>query len=256
VIPYIEQPAIQLGSFKFHAFGLLAVAAILVGIWIVVRRAPRSGLDHEKVRDVVTWTVVWGIVGSHVFSELAYFPERVAANPLILVQIWGSMSAFGGILGGLAAAVVLLRRASFTAAESWRFVDDVAFAFPFSWIFGRLGCALAHDHPGIPSTHWLAVRYPGGPRFDLGVLEFFFAAAVSVLVLVVDRLRPPTGTYVGLFFLLYGPFRLTMDFLRVDDARYFGLTPSQYVAAGVTLAGVAILVRTFRLRSDARSLAS
>ena len=250
MIPYIEQPAIQIGSFKFHAFGLLAVAAILVGIWVVVRRAPRSGLDREKVRDVVTWTVVWGIVGSHVFSELAYYPERVAANPLILVQIWGSMSAFGGILGGLAAAVVLLRRAGFTAAESWRFVDDVAFAFPFSWIFGRLGCALAHDHPGIPSAHWLAVQYPDGSRFDLGVLEFFFAVAVSVLVLVVDRRRPPTGTYVGLFFLLYGPFRLTMDFLRVEDARYFGLTPSQYVAAAVTLAGAAILHRTFRRRSD------
>ena len=246
MIPYIEQPAIRLGSLTVHAFGILAVAAILVGIWIVVRRAPRSGLDRERVRDVVTWTIVCGIVGSHVFSELAYYPERVARNPLILLEIWGSMSAFGGILGGLGAAIVLLRRGGFTREESWRFVDDVAFAFPFSWIFGRLGCALAHDHPGIPSQHWLAVRFPDGPRFDLGVLEFFFAIAVSALVLVIDRGRPPTGTYVGLFFVLYGPFRLTMDFLRVGDARYFGLTPSQYVASAVTVAGALILVRVLR----------
>ena len=246
MIPYVEQPAISLGPFQLHAFGMTAVTAILVGIWIVVRRAPSSGLDREKVRDVVTWTVVWGIVGSHVFSELAYYPERVARNPLILVQIWGSMSAFGGILGGLGAAAVLLRRSGFTAAESWRFVDDVAFAFPFSWIFGRLGCALAHDHPGIPSTHWLAVAYPTGPRFDLGVLEFFFAVAVSVLVPLLDRRRRGTGTYVGLFFLLYGPLRLGLDFLRVEDARYFGMTPSQYVAIGVTLGGAVILSRMRR----------
>jgi phosphatidylglycerol:prolipoprotein diacylglycerol transferase len=246
VIPYVEQPVFRIGPFQLHAFGLLAVTAILVGLWIVVARAPRSRLDRDRVRDVVTWTIVWGIVGSHVFSELAYYPERVANNPLVLLAIWGSMSAFGGILGGLAAAFVLLRRNGFTADMSARFVDDVAFAFPFSWIFGRLGCALAHDHPGIPSNHPLAVAYPDGPRFDLGVLEFFFAVAVSLLFLVLDRRPRPTGTYVGLFFLLYGPLRLGLDFLRVGDARYFGMTPSQYVAIGVTLAGAAILARRRR----------
>ena len=37
---------------------------------------------------------------------------------------------------------------------------------------GRFGCALQHDHLGIPSTYFLAVRFPGGPRFDLGLLRY------------------------------------------------------------------------------------
>lgn len=246
MIPYVEQPAFEIGGYTIHAFGLLAVAAILVGIAIVVARAPRSGLDRDTARDVVTWTVVWGIVGSHVFSELFYYPERVAANPLVLFHVWGSMSALGGILGGLAAAYVTMRRHGFDRAQKLRFIDDVAFAFPFAWIFGRAGCALAHDHPGIRSDHWLAVAFPDGPRFDLGLLEMFFAIAVSALFLVLDRRPRPTGIYFGLYFALYGPLRLGLDFLRVGDARYFGFTPSQLVCVFVTAAGIAILARTQR----------
>jgi len=48
--------------------------------------------------------------------------------------------------------------------------DLVASAFPLSWVFGRSGCSLAHDHPGMLSNAWFAVQYPGGGRFDLGLI--------------------------------------------------------------------------------------
>jgi phosphatidylglycerol---prolipoprotein diacylglyceryl transferase len=249
MIPYVEQPSLAIGPFTLHAFGLLAVAAILVGIAIVVSRAPRSGLDRDAAREVVTWTVVAGLVGSHLFSELFYFPERVASNPLVLFHLWGSMSAVGGILGGLAGAWWTMRRNGFSPLDQARFVEDVAFAFPFAWIFGRAGCALAHDHPGIRSDHWLAVQFPGGSRFDLGLLEFFFAIAVSLAFLALDRRRPPTGTYFGTFFVLYAVFRLALDFLRVGDARYAGLTPSQWTAFAMGTIGLVVLARVFRMRS-------
>jgi prolipoprotein diacylglyceryltransferase len=47
-----------------------------------------------------------------------------------------------------------------------RLLDTAAFAVPFAAALGRLGCALAHEHPGRLSKSWLAVRYPGGARYD------------------------------------------------------------------------------------------
>jgi uncharacterized protein (TIGR03437 family) len=47
----------------------------------------------------------------------------------------------------------------------------LAFVFPMGWIIGRTGCILAHDHPGRATALFLGVRYPGGPQFDLAVLE-------------------------------------------------------------------------------------
>ncbi len=67
----------------------------------------------------------------------------------------------------------------------------VAWAFPFGWVFGRIGCALVQDHPGVWSSSWLAVQYPGGSRYDLAVLEVFLLPVLALLI--VPSL--PRGTY-------------------------------------------------------------
>ena len=38
--------------------------------------------------------------------------------------------------------------------------------------------------------------------------------------------------------LLYAPLRFALDFLRVDNARYAGLTPAQYVMVGLLAVGL------------------
>jgi phosphatidylglycerol:prolipoprotein diacylglycerol transferase len=106
---------------------------------------------------------------------------------------------------------------------------------------GRLGCALQHDHPGVSSTHWLAVRFPDGPRFDLGLLEFLYVSVVAGLFAWLDRRPRPDGFYIGLFFAVYGPVRFAMDVLRVGEARYAGWTPGQYLSILATFAGVGVL---------------
>jgi phosphatidylglycerol:prolipoprotein diacylglycerol transferase len=249
VFPYVEHPKWTIGAHTIYAFGLLACAAILVGIAVVVLRAPRIGLDREETFSLVVWTVVWGFIGSHVFSAAAYFPSLVRQDPFELLRLWGSMSSFGGLIGGIGGAALLMKRRQFSAAEIVRFIDNVAFAFPFAWIFGRAGCSLAHDHLGIESRHWLAVAFPDGPRFDLGLLELLYTLIIAGIFLFLDRRRWPDGFFVGLFFTLYGPVRFAMDFLRVDEARYLGWTPSQYLSLAAALAGITILRRGAVCRS-------
>jgi len=246
MIPYVEQPSLTVGTYTLYFFQVAVCVAVIVGYEIVVRRAPRLGLDAEGTASVVAWVILWGFVGSHVFDALAYYPERVLANPLELFKIWGSMSSFGGMMGGVIAAVVVTRRRGWTARQAWTLVDGIGFAFPFAWIFGRLGCALAHDHLGVATDHWLGVRFPGGTRFDLGLLELLFTIPVAGLFFVLDRRPRPTGFFLGLFLTLYGPVRFALDTLRAEDARYLGWTPGQYVAILAALAGAWILARALR----------
>ena len=72
------------------------------------------------------------------------------------------------------------RRYGLTRMQFWRYLDVVAFAFPFAWTLARTGCFLAHDHIGIASTFWLAVRFPEGPHLDLGLIEALFTASVAI----------------------------------------------------------------------------
>jgi hypothetical protein len=121
------------------------------------------------------------------------------------------------------------------------FLDIIAFAFPFAWIFGRLGCYLVHDHPGVASDSWLAVRYPTGPRFDLGLIELLFTMLVGSAFLILERRRRPKGFYLGWLLVVYGPFRWILDGLHETTPHWLGLSPDRWFALGAMLAGLAVL---------------
>ena len=59
------------------------------------------------------------------------------------------------------------------------YADSLAYGLATGWMFGRLGCFTAHDHPGIRTSFFLGVKYPEGTgfvtRFDLGLLEAWTA---------------------------------------------------------------------------------
>lgn len=248
MLPYIEQPVLDLGFRRIEAFPVLVGLAIVVQFQIVMRRGPRFGFDRRTTSALLAWAIGLGLVGAHVFDVIAYYPEKLRENPLELLRIWGGLSSFGGMLGGLAGIYVVMRRRGMGPAEMVRFVDCLIFALPFTLAVGRLGCALQHDHPGLASNHWLAVDFPGVPRFDLGLLEFFYVSIVAGIFALLGRRRWPDGFYIGLFFALYGPVRFALDALRITEARYFGWTPGQYLAVMAALIGVAVLVGVMRRR--------
>ena len=237
LFPYIEHPILRLGPVAIPAFEVCVFAAVVTGYAVVVRRAVRLGWNRDLAFSLVLWTILLGFVGSHVFDVLLYQPAALRQDPLLLFKIWGTMSSFGGLLGGIAGALWITRRKQLTGPQIFEFIDIVAFAFPYAWIFGRLGCSLAHDHLGVASTSPLAVNFPGGPRYDLGLLELLFTLAIAALFLLLNRKPRPTGLYLGLFFASYGPVRFVLDVLRIGDERYLGWTPGQYVSVAAALFG-------------------
>jgi len=241
MFPYFEAPAITLGPVTLHAFGMLVAAAILLGRWMLVRRAEQRGLDGEAASRLVLWMVAGGLVGAHWVAVTLTDPRDVVRDPLVLIRLWEGLSSVGGIVAGILAGLWWMRRSGLKSCERRAYLDLAAFVFPFAWILGRAGCAVAHDHPGIPTQGWWAVQYPDGPRFDLGLLEFFYALFLAGLFRWLDRRPRSDGFYLGLFLLLYGPVRFFLDELRVGDARYLGFTPAQVGCVVAVIAGVVVL---------------
>src|SRR6185503_8451245 len=128
--------------------------------------------------------------------------------------------------------------------------DVLAQALVIGWIFGRLGCTLVHDHIGGPSEFLLAIRFPDGPRHDLGLDEWLYTILVLVpAVFVLNRAPRAAGTSVAVLALLYAPFRFLADFLRQTDLpgadpRYLGLTGAQYGCVVLVGIGVALAMRS------------
>jgi phosphatidylglycerol---prolipoprotein diacylglyceryl transferase len=165
----------------------------------------------------------------------------VLANPLSLLYIWESISSFGGFLGAAVVAILFVRRR--TDGTGWRYLDLIASVFPLAWLLGRFGCAVAYDHPGIQTRFFLGQRFSDHlVRHNLGLYE---AIGTALLVAWFHRLgkgrQPGAGTFVALLALAYAPMRFVLDFLRIEDARYFGLTPGQYGSVLLVVVGILIL---------------
>jgi len=281
MIPYFEQPVLPLGPVKIHAFGVLVAAAMLVGIQMTLSRCRKLSLDTDLCADLLFSMLIAAFVSAHLFAVFAYFPGEVAKNPLMLLKIWENISSYGGIIGALFGIWLFFRWKSPPPPDGtgWKYLDAIAFVFPFAWAIGRLGCTVAHDHPGTVTHFPLGVslstpearayityfygaagrladlpeagRLAGMGYHDLGWYEFLYTLLVIVpAFLALDRKPRMTGFYPAAFFLLYVPVRFFLDFLRISDARYAGLTFAQYASIAGFLAAGYVFFRKGMFRSS------
>jgi phosphatidylglycerol:prolipoprotein diacylglycerol transferase len=275
MLPFFEQPAWHLGPLTIHTFGIAVATAVWFGLAMVQRRFERSALDPVIGQRLGGWMIAGGIIGAHLFSVLLYFPHELGDDPWLLLRVWEDISSIGGMLGGVAGGFLFFSLC--LADVDWRaklaYFDAIAFVFPAALAIGRVGCALAHDHPGVVTSFPLAIslesqaarNYIGGiynaagltltsaaPTrgfHDLGLYELLFLALVVIPAFIYwNRRQRPVGFYLIAFSALYFPVRFALDMLRVADARYIGLTPAQWAAALVVGGLPLVAVRRRKLR--------
>lgn len=242
-------PAIDLAEFRvfgvtFHTFGLLVALGVLLGHQMTVLRARALGLPTARVDRFVLVVFAGGFLAGHMLDAIFYHPEVLRRDPLELFMLHHGLSSFGGIIGAVVAGLVYVR---VHRLDPWVFTDLAAYAFPFGWLLGRLGCAVVHDHPGRLTGSPLGVRFAGGTRFDLGLIEFALTPLLIVLVVLVARRTRRPGMVSGALAVAYALMRFPLDFLRAtdlgpeSDPRYAGLTPAQWACLGMLALGLWML---------------
>jgi phosphatidylglycerol---prolipoprotein diacylglyceryl transferase len=267
LIPYVELPDVTLvprdffgGGFPpfpiaFKPFGTLVATGTYLGAWLIVLRGRRLGFNEKALISFMVYVGGFGFLLGHMLDVLLYFPERLARDPLALFKLWEGLSSYGGFTGALVGALVWKLR---HAAPILPYADITASCFPLGWAFGRAGCSLAHDHPGVFSDAWFAVQYPGGARLDLGLIEFVLTLPLAFAFLWLGRRARPWGFFLGSMCIAYAPVRFALDFLRVRDgdkadARYLALTPAQWLSVGLFAAGLGVWL--YMKRDPARAVA-
>jgi phosphatidylglycerol:prolipoprotein diacylglycerol transferase len=253
MFPYIDTAGWHAGDHVFDPFPALVAIAIAVGYLVATRRAKLSGIDREHFTKLGLCVIGAGFIGGHL-AKFIYSPIEwriVMVQPSVLLHVFSGQASFGAFIGGYLAGVLFLVWNSIPYADWYLYADAGCYAVPFAWWIGRVGCYLVHDHPGIRTTSFLGVRYPGGTRYDLGLLEVLFLIALAALFFFVGRKPRPRGLFYVAFLLLYGTFRLLLDRLHVDPPRYGGWTVDQ-IAAGLMILTAALTVLDLMRLSRAR----
>ncbi len=201
-VPFVDTPPLY--GLSVHSICL--AAAVLLGHFLLVRRAAAA---QRPIAAGFSAAVLFGAAFGGHWLYLFLRPELLVRHPIVLVIPTAGASTLGALFGAVIAGALYLRR---HAAAAPALFNAAAWAFPFAWIFARLGCFLTHDQAALHYSGWLAVNYPGGPRHDLALYEILYAAILAA-AFYAARHRP--WPFAAILLCSYGALRAAIHPLRL-----------------------------------------
>jgi phosphatidylglycerol:prolipoprotein diacylglycerol transferase len=273
--PDFNPTLLQLGPIAIRWYALAYIAGILLG-WRYARALlenrglwgdARPPLDLPALDDLVLWITVGIIGGGRLGYVVFYEPAVIWRSPLEILQVWhGGMSFHGGLIGVALALLVFAHRRGLSARGLG---DVIAACAPIGLFFGRLANFINGELWGrVTHVPWGMVFCnprlmaanggvcPAGlsPRHPSQLYE---AALEGVLLFLLLRLASHRagwlsrrGAVAGLFLVLYGLFRITLETVRNPDLTMptfpLGVTMGMMLSTPLVVLGAGLLWRALR----------
>lgn len=266
----INPIAISLGPVQIHWYGIMYLLGFGIAWWLGQRRraAGRLPVTRDEFSDLCFYLMLGVILGGRIGYMVFYDTPELIAHPLSLIRVWeGGMSFHGGLLGVLTAGLIWTRRHKLNFFDT---IDFVAPLVPIGLGLGRLGNFIGGELWGrhtdvawgmifpralesLGKTKdelyrmYLAGQLNHEARHPSQLYEFALEGVVLFAVLWFYSRKPrPRYAVSGLFALLYGIFRFSVEFVREPDVQ-LGFLALDWVTMGQILSIPLIVVGLFLL---------
>ena len=232
------------GNFSLSWHGLLSFAGVAAAIWMVGRAAIKGNLDQDMVYNTAIFGIIGGIMGArlvHVFDNWDVY----GSDPGRIIAIWnGGIGLWGGILGGWLGGALY---AYFKKAPVGKLMDIAAPAMFVGQSIGRLGDIVNGEHlsraldagwgwyfthPASPGRSG-AERIFGDPERAVHptvVYEIIWNMIGLVLITRLKGKLQPVGALWMVYLTWYSVGRFGIQFLRLDDVKFWGLQEAHLIA--------------------------
>lgn len=251
----------DLGFVEIRSYGLMLAIAFLVGIFIATKRGEKVGIHPDLVMDLSIYILISSIVGSRLFfviSEWSHYQDHL----IEIVQVWkGGLAVLGGIILAVITSYLYLRYQQI----SFLLIADVMVpSLALGQAIGRIGCFLNGCCFGVACHHPWAVHFPAeggmaGHLFpDIGIhptqlYMTLYNLLIFAILLFFDKRNKKVGLTFGLYFILHGVARFSVDFWRYyDDSFIFttigpwAVTTTQVTSLGFIIFGAILMVVLWR----------
>lgn len=224
-----------------------------IGAWLGLRwRSGKAGspVALAEVEDLVFYGALGVFAGGRIGYMLFYNLQGLIENPVSLFFVWeGGMSFHGGLIGVLVAMGVYAKR---HRRDFFAITDHIAPWIPQGLFFGRIGNFINGELWGYETDVPWAVVYEGVARHPSQLYEAALEGIVMFVVLLLFSAKArPRMAVSGLFLLLYGSFRIGIEFVRLPDEgigylAWGWLTFGQLYSMPMVIAGIVLLVLAYR----------
>ncbi|NOY23711.1 MAG: prolipoprotein diacylglyceryl transferase [Acidobacteria bacterium] len=253
---------IQIGSFYIPTYGALVTTGVVLGLFLTVRLAAKTGFgkeEREQMTNLIIYTIIGGVLGSKLLLVIVEF-HYFLANPGELIQVLRSGGVFyGGLLGGLFTAAWLFRKYKL---PFYRVADVAAPHIALGHAIGRLGCFSAGCCYGKACSLPIAVEFHSefahsvvGVPLNTPIFPTQLMSSISLFVIfLVLRFyfwprRKFQGEMIWLYVLIYSAFRFGIEFFRGDFVRGFVfnlISTSQFISLVLFFTAIVMLFRLSR----------
>ena len=224
--PTIDPIAFTIGPLAIRWYSLSYIFGILIGLIFVnkVIISYKNNITKNDIYDLLNYLIIGIIIGGRFGYVLFYNLEFYFHNPVEIIKIWnGGMSFHGAILG----IIISISWFSFKYNKSFfDLTDIICLASPIGIFFGRIANFINGELYGKITSYTLGVIFPRGgnlPRHPSQLYEAFFEGLILFIILnclfFFTKLKSKSGVISGLFLILYGSFRFSIENFREPDAQ-------------------------------------
>lgn len=254
IYQHLDPVAFCIGPFSVRWYGLAYLAGFLLAGVMIYRTSKRwkLNLDVDTISTIVLTIVIGILLGGRLGYCLFYGDGYYLQNPLEIVKINnGGMSFHGGLAGAIIAGLLICRNQKMPILS---FADMACIGAPLGLFFGRIANFVNGELWGAPTDLPIGVVFGGSAgslaRHPSQLYEAVLEGLVIFIVLycLSRKKKPlPQGSYSGLFLVLYGVFRILVEFVREPDVQIgylFGgwLTMGMVLSIPLVVGGIALLI--------------
>lgn len=256
--------SISVFGFEIAYYGIVIGIGIVIGFWLAVEEAKRTGQNPEDYLDMGMAGVIFGILGARIYY-VAFSWDMYKDDLLSVFNIReGGLAIYGGIIGAVLTILVCSRWKKIKAPL---ICDTVALSILNGQMIGRWGNFFNREAFGEYTDSLLAMRLPldavrSGDVTELmmdnlevieGVkyiqvhptflYESLWCCALFVLLFFYRKHKKFDGEIFLLYIGGYALGRVWIEGLRTDQL----LIPGTAVPVSQMLAGILVVVTGFAL---------
>lgn len=230
-------------------YGVLISSGIILATLITYKRAPRHGIQSDKVLDFILICIPMGIIGARLYYVVFNW-SYYAGDLMKIINIrQGGLAIHGGLLFGLGTAVIL--------CLIWKIrpLNALDLAIPtvaLAQAIGRWGNYFNSEAHGGPTDLPWAVMIDGVPCHPTFLYESIWCLLLFFFLLWKDNHRKFEGQIILLYGILYSIERFFVEALRTDSLMIGPFKQAQVLSLTVILV-CAVIYRIMNKRYNKKT---
>lgn len=230
---YLIENLFGIEGWSIAWYGVIIAVGMVLGVILAIYRARKQGLKDDLIFDFILLALPIAIIcarGYYVIFEW----DSYSGDILSIFKIWeGGLAIYVGVLGGLITAILFCHHYKFPL---FRFLDLVVPSLVIGQVIGRWGNFVNQEAFGNlvadPSLQFFPYAVYIDALGEWHQATFFYESmwniCLLVVMLIVSRKEPKTGTLTCMYFVFYGLGRFLIEGLRTDSLYFIpGIRVSQ-----------------------------